>query len=67
MEGEDTLADVYLTVDVANLALAARSDVLRPTRSPLLERAIPPSLRDLRNRWFALALRVRSTSTTPKR
>ncbi len=64
-EGDDTLADVYLTVDVANLALAARSDLLRPLHSPVLEEAIPAPLQDPQNRWFALALRYRTIIYNP--
>ena len=64
-EGEDTLADVYLTVDVANLALAAKSDLLQPLASPTLDRAIPSQYRDPRDRWFGLALRVRSIIYNP--
>ena len=40
-EGADSPADVYLTVDVANLALAAQQDLLQPISSPELEQAVP--------------------------
>ncbi len=58
-EGEDTQADVYLTVDVANLALATRQDLLRPVASPALEQAVPATLRDPQGRWFGLSERAR--------
>ncbi|MEW6475948.1 MAG: extracellular solute-binding protein [Actinomycetota bacterium] len=64
-EGDDTLADVYLTVDVANLALAAKADLLQPLESPALDKAIPPQYRDPQDRWFGLALRVRSIIYNP--
>lgn len=64
-EGADTLADVYLTVDVANLALAANADLLRPLESPTLDKAIPAQYRDSQDRWFGLALRVRSIIYNP--
>lgn len=64
-EGKDSPADVYLTVDVANLALAAKTDLLRPLDSPVLEKAIPASVQDPQNRWFGLALRVRSIIYNP--
>jgi iron(III) transport system substrate-binding protein len=64
-EGEDTLADVYLTVDASNLALAASSDLLRPLDSPKLEQAVPAHLQDPGNRWFALALRARTIIYNP--
>jgi len=59
-EGDDTLADVYLTVDVANLALAANADLLRPLKTPVLDTAIPASYRDSQDRWIGLAVRARS-------
>ena len=58
-EGADTEADVYMTVDVANLALAAEQDLLQPVESERLEQAVPASLRDPQNRWFGLSERAR--------
>lgn len=64
-EGDDTLADVYLTVDVANLALAANSDLLRPLQTPKLDEAIPAAYRDSQDRWIGLAIRARSIIYNP--
>jgi iron(III) transport system substrate-binding protein len=64
-EGKDSPADVYLTVDVANLALAAKADLLRPLESPSLEQAIPASIQDPQNRWFGLAIRARTIVYNP--
>ena len=64
-EGDDTLADVYLTVDVANLALAANADLLRPLSTPKLDEAIPGAYRDPQDRWIGLALRVRTIIYNP--
>ena len=64
-EGDDTLADVYLTVDVANLALAANADLLRPLKTPKLDEAIPASYRDSQDRWIGLAVRARSIIYNP--
>ena len=58
-EGADSPADVYLTVDVANLALAAEQDLLQPVQSTELEAAVPASLRDPQDRWFGLSERAR--------
>lgn len=66
-EGSDTLADVYLTVDAANLALAARSDLLQPLESELLTETVAPQYRDAQSRWFALALRTRTIIYNPDR
>ena len=64
-EGDDTLADVYLTVDVANLALAANADLLRPLKTPKLDEAIPAAYRDPQDRWIGLALRARTMIYNP--
>ena len=58
-EGADSPADVYMTVDVANLSLAAEQDLLQPVQSAELEQAVPASLRDPQDRWFGLSERAR--------
>jgi iron(III) transport system substrate-binding protein len=58
-EGEDSPADVYLTVDVANLSLAADQDLLQAIDSPALEKAVPAPLRDPEGRWYGLSERAR--------
>ena len=59
-EGEDTEADVYLTVDAGNLAAAAADGLFQPldVRGP--DDAIPAEYRDPDNLWFGLALRART-------
>lgn len=59
-EGEDTEADVYLTVDAGNLASAAEGGVFQPLDSPALDEAIPENYRDPQNQWFGLAVRART-------
>ncbi len=59
-EGENTDADVLLTVDAGNLWYAAEQGVLRPVDSPVLEANIPGYLQDPQNRWFALSVRART-------
>lgn len=59
-EGDETQADVYLTVDAGNLAAAAEEGLFQPVDSPVLDDAIPAELRDPDDRWFALALRYRT-------
>ena len=58
-EGADSPADVYMTVDVANLSLAAEQDLLQPVQSAELEQAVPASLRDPQDRWYGLSERAR--------
>jgi len=64
-EGEDTLADVYLTVDAGNLALAADEGVFQPLESAALDGAVPANLRDPDGRWYGLALRARTIVYDP--
>ena len=59
-EGDETEADVYLTVDAGNLWRAAEDDLFQPVHSATLDEAIPPELRDSEGRWFGLAVRTRT-------
>ena len=59
-EGDETLADVYLTVDAGNLAAAAEQGIFQPLESAVLTEAIPGEYRDPHNLWFGLALRTRT-------
>ncbi len=64
-EGDDTPADVFMTVDAGNLWNAARQDELAPLDSPKLEKAVPEDLRDPQGRWFGLAMRARTVVYNP--
>lgn len=64
-EGEDTLADVYMTVDAGNLALAAQEGVFQPLRSETLDEAVPENLRDPDGLWYGLSLRARTIVYDP--
>ncbi|MEM7287438.1 MAG: extracellular solute-binding protein [Actinomycetota bacterium] len=59
-EGDDTEADIYMTVDAGNLAIAAEQGLFAPLDSPLLEGAIPDELSDPDGYWYALSARVRT-------
>jgi len=64
-EGEGTQADVYMTVDAANLHLAAEEGLFQPAESSELSDAVPASLRDPQNRWFGLSMRARTIMYNP--
>ncbi len=66
-EGEDTEADIYMTVDASNLAIAAEQGVFAEIESPILEAAVPDKLRDPDGRWFALSQRARTIVYSPDR
>lgn len=58
-EGENSPADVLITVDAGRLVFAADKNLFAPVKSALLEKTIPASLRDPDNRWFGLSYRAR--------
>ena len=66
-EGEDTLADVYMTVDAGNLALAAESGMFRPLDSEVLESAVPENLQDPDGLWYGLSQRARTIVYDPSK
>ena len=58
-EGENTPADVLITVDAGNLWRAEEAELLASTTSETLESAIPENLRHPEGEWFGLATRAR--------
>jgi iron(III) transport system substrate-binding protein len=66
-EGAATFADVFYTVDVGNLWVAAERGLLRSLESPVLEADIPPHLQDPQNRWFGLSVRARTIAYSTER
>lgn len=66
-EGEETQADVFITVDAGNLAVAAEEGLFQPLDSQTLDAAIPAELRDPDDHWFALSLRARTVVYHPDR
>jgi iron(III) transport system substrate-binding protein len=64
-EGEDTPADVFMTVDAGMLWNAAEQGVLAPMDSTVLDEAVPKDLRDPDGRWVGLAMRARTVMYDP--
>ncbi len=58
-EGEQSPADVILTVDIARLHVYADKKLLAEVNSKVLKDRIPAYLRDPENRWFAFSKRAR--------
>ncbi|MCF6217824.1 MAG: Fe(3+) ABC transporter substrate-binding protein [Gammaproteobacteria bacterium] len=59
-EGENTPADLLITVDAGNLWQAANMGLLQTVLSEKLNSSIPEYLRDPENRWFGLSVRART-------
>ena len=66
-EGVDTLADVFMTVDAANLELAASRGLIQPLESEVLDEAVPANLRHPDMLWVGLSKRVRTIMYHPDR
>ncbi|MGB3693413.1 MAG: Fe(3+) ABC transporter substrate-binding protein [Spirulinaceae cyanobacterium] len=58
-EGENTPADVLITVDVGNLWQAEQEGIFQPVSSEVLDAAIPENLRNPEGYWFGLSKRAR--------
>ncbi|MFW6338803.1 MAG: Fe(3+) ABC transporter substrate-binding protein [Alkalispirochaetaceae bacterium] len=58
-EGEQTEADVLITVDAARLNRAKSMDLLQSVSSESLEERIPSHLRERDGHWYALTKRAR--------
>src|SRR5690554_7983815 len=59
MEGEQSPADVLITVDAGRLSRAKEQGLLQSIQSEVLENAIPSHLQDVDNQWFGLTKRAR--------
>jgi len=66
-EGSNTPADIVMTADAANIALAAEAGLLAPVDSDVLRSAIPEDLRDDEDRWFTLSRRLRTIMYSTER
>lgn len=58
-EGQNSPADLFITVDAGRLAFATGKDLLQPVRSEVAEAAVPAHLREPEGRWYGLAMRAR--------
>lgn len=65
VEGDETPADVYITVDAGNLAAAAEQGLFQPLDSAVLRDAIPAELSDPDGNWYGLTMRARTIVYNP--
>lgn len=59
VEGTNSPADVFLTVDAGRLHRAKQAGVLQAIESPVLNQAVPAAYRDPQGYWYGLSLRAR--------
>ena len=58
-EGDNSPADVLITVDVGRMDRAERAGLLKPFDSEAIEASIPDNLRHPDNLWFGISQRLR--------
>ncbi|QKQ24214.1 extracellular solute-binding protein [Candidatus Ruthia endofausta] len=60
LEGKNTKADMFMTVDAGNLWYAATQDLFQVVQTQTLENNIPSHLRDPKGLWTGLSVRART-------
>ncbi len=65
--GENSSADILLTVDAGNLWFAKNEGLFRALDSEILNKTIPTHLKDPDNHWFGLSLRARTFVYNPNK
>ncbi|MBA6154393.1 Fe(3+) ABC transporter substrate-binding protein [Gelidibacter maritimus] len=58
-EGENSSADILITVDAGRLYRAQSKDLLQPVRSEVLEANIAPEFREKEGHWYGMTYRAR--------
>ena len=58
-EGQNTPADLLITVDAGRLHQASSQDLLQPIESPTIESLLPEHLRSSNGEWYSLTIRSR--------
>lgn len=67
IEAEKSPADILITVDAGRLERAKERGLLQPISSDILDKIIPPHLKDTDNNWFGLTKRARVIIYNPKK
>ena len=66
-EGENTKADLVLTVDISRIKELADTGLLAPFQSSIIKDNVPINLRDDSDRWTALSMRARIIAVSKER
>jgi iron(III) transport system substrate-binding protein len=66
-EGQNSPADVLLTVDIGRLQQAKEYGVTQAVKSPVVEKAVPAAYRDPERHWFGVSLRGRVVYASKER
>jgi iron(III) transport system substrate-binding protein len=66
-EGQNSPADVILTVDIARLQEAVELGITQPVASQTLDSAVPAELRDPDGHWYGVSMRARVVYASSER
>ncbi|TAK47978.1 MAG: Fe(3+) ABC transporter substrate-binding protein [Xanthobacteraceae bacterium] len=58
-EGENSPADVLLTVDIGHIDEAVQAGISQPIQSETLDKTVPAGLRDPAGHWYGISMRAR--------
>ena len=58
-EGQNSPADVLLTVDIARIEEAVRAGISQPIKSDVLDKVVSPQYRDPEGHWYGISMRAR--------
>ena len=67
IEGEQSPADVLITVDAGRLVRAKNKGLLQSASSEFLDKTVPSHLKDADNNWFGLTKRARVIVYNPEK
>ena len=66
-EGENSPADVLLTVDIGRIEEAVKAGITQPIVSPALDKIVPAQFRDPEGHWYAISMRARVVYASKER
>lgn len=66
-EGENSPADVLLTVDIGRLEEAVKAGISQPIVSAALDKVVPAQFRDPEGHWYAISMRARVVYASKER
>ncbi len=66
-EGQNSPADILLTVDIARIEEAVRAGISQPIKSELLDKVVAPQYRDPEGHWYGISMRARIVYASKQR
>ena len=66
-EGQNSPADLLLTVDIGRIEAAARSGISQPIKSDVLDKIVAPQYRDPEGHWYGISMRARVVYASKER